>query len=153
MFLFFLVFAMSLCTSVYMCFVVTCWERAGLLALVCGVYCEFVTFPLVFWVRYGTWLYRFLIFAPLLTFIEFLHKRCAFSMKLAWYAVNTIQWVTAAWNSQDLVFRNIHVIQTLLLNIVISRTLKRTNEFFLLDWCNKLGMVHFIIQGVTGFIF
>ena len=28
MFLFCLVFAMSLCTSVYMCFVVTCWERA-----------------------------------------------------------------------------------------------------------------------------
>ena len=32
-----LVFAMSLCASVYMCFVVTCWERADLLALVCGV--------------------------------------------------------------------------------------------------------------------
>ena len=28
MFLFYLVFATSLCTSVYMCFVVTCWERA-----------------------------------------------------------------------------------------------------------------------------
>ena len=37
MFLFCLVFAMSLCPSVYMCFVVTCWERADLLALVCGV--------------------------------------------------------------------------------------------------------------------
>ena len=37
MFLFFLVFAMSLCVSVYMCFVVACWEGAGLLALVCGV--------------------------------------------------------------------------------------------------------------------
>ena len=47
MFLFCLVFAMSLCASVYMCFVVTCWERADLLDLVCGVYCEFVTFPLV----------------------------------------------------------------------------------------------------------
>ena len=32
-----LVFAMSLCVSIYMCFVVTCWERADLLALVCGV--------------------------------------------------------------------------------------------------------------------
>ena len=30
---------------------VECWERADLLALVCGVYCEFVTFPLVSWVR------------------------------------------------------------------------------------------------------
>ena len=42
MFLFCLVFAMSLCASVYMCFVVTCGERADLLALVCGVCCEFV---------------------------------------------------------------------------------------------------------------
>ena len=30
-------------------------------------YCEFVTFSLVSWVRCGTRLYRFLIFAPLLT--------------------------------------------------------------------------------------
>ena len=34
MFLFCLVFAMSLCASVYMCFVVTCWERADLLFVV-----------------------------------------------------------------------------------------------------------------------
>ena len=33
-------------------------------------YCEFVTFPLVSWVRCGTWLYQFLIFAPLLTLIN-----------------------------------------------------------------------------------
>ena len=32
-----IVFAMPLCASVYMCLVVTCWERADLLALVCGV--------------------------------------------------------------------------------------------------------------------
>ena len=37
MFSFCLVFAMSLCASVYMGFVVTCWERADLLALVFGV--------------------------------------------------------------------------------------------------------------------
>ena len=43
MFLFCRVFAMSLCAFVYMCFGVTCWERADLLALVCGVYYEFVT--------------------------------------------------------------------------------------------------------------
>ena len=30
-------FAMPLCTSVYVCLVFTCWERADLLALVCGV--------------------------------------------------------------------------------------------------------------------
>ena len=45
---------MSLCASVYMCFVVNRWERADLLALVCGVYCECVTFPLVSSVRCGT---------------------------------------------------------------------------------------------------
>ena len=32
-----LVFAMPLLASVYMCLVVTCWERADHLALVCGV--------------------------------------------------------------------------------------------------------------------
>ena len=37
MFLFCVVFAMSLYASVYMCFVVTCWDRVDLLALVCGV--------------------------------------------------------------------------------------------------------------------
>ena len=30
-------YSMSLCASVYMCFVVTCWERADLLALIFGV--------------------------------------------------------------------------------------------------------------------
>ena len=37
MFLFCFVFGMSLRASAYMCFVVTCWERADLLALVCDV--------------------------------------------------------------------------------------------------------------------
>ena len=31
--------------SVHCCLVVTCWERADLLALVVDVYCNFVTFP------------------------------------------------------------------------------------------------------------
>ena len=31
------VFALPLYASVYMCLVDTCWERADLLALVCGV--------------------------------------------------------------------------------------------------------------------
>ena len=37
MFFFYLVFVMPLCASVYLCLVVTCLERADLLALVCGV--------------------------------------------------------------------------------------------------------------------
>ena len=32
-----LVFVMPLCASVYLCLVVTCWEKADLLALICGV--------------------------------------------------------------------------------------------------------------------
>ena len=36
-FFFCLVFAVPLCASVYMGPVVACWERAELLALVCGV--------------------------------------------------------------------------------------------------------------------
>ena len=32
-----LVFAVPLCASVYMSLVVTCWERADLLAVACGV--------------------------------------------------------------------------------------------------------------------
>ena len=60
MILFCIVFAVSLCASGYVCFVVACWGGggwgggAGLLALVCGAYCELVTFPLVSWVRCGT---------------------------------------------------------------------------------------------------
>ena len=40
MFFFYLVFAIPLYASVYLCLVVTCWERADPLALVCGVHCE-----------------------------------------------------------------------------------------------------------------
>ena len=32
-------------TSVHRCLVVNSWERADLLALICDVYCGFVTFP------------------------------------------------------------------------------------------------------------
>ena len=49
-----LVFVMPLYASVYMSLVVTCWERADLLVLVCGVYYEYVNIPLVSWVRCGT---------------------------------------------------------------------------------------------------
>ena len=34
---FFSVLCLPLCVSFYMCLVVTCWERADLLALGCGV--------------------------------------------------------------------------------------------------------------------
>ena len=74
-FMFFcLVFVMLLCAYVDLCLVVTCWEGlASWLSFV--VYnCEFVTFPLVSWVRCCAWLYRFLIFEPLITFKGFYYK-------------------------------------------------------------------------------
>ena len=57
-----------LCTRLFIC---TLWSPAGKgltswLSFVVSN-CEFVTFPLVSWVRCGTWLHQFLIFAPSLT--------------------------------------------------------------------------------------
>ena len=37
---------MPLCAPVYMCLVATCWERADLLALVCGVQLRVCHFPI-----------------------------------------------------------------------------------------------------------
>ena len=75
MFLFCLVFAVF-CARLFVC---ALWSPAGgggagLLALVCGVFCGFVAFPLVSWVGIGAWLCRFLIFAPLLTFKSLLRQ-------------------------------------------------------------------------------
>ena len=61
---------LCLCARLFIC---ALWSPAwrGLTSWLSFVvsYCEFVTFPLVSWVRFGTRLYWFLIFAPLLTFI------------------------------------------------------------------------------------
>ena len=55
--------------SVHCCLVVTCWEKAELMALVGDVQLCFCYFPnVVSWVRCGTLLYRFLIFVVFLTF-------------------------------------------------------------------------------------
>ena len=40
-----LVFVMPLCASVYLCLVVTCWERTDLLALVCGGQSDYRRIP------------------------------------------------------------------------------------------------------------
>ena len=49
--------------SVHCCLVVTCWELADFLPLVGDDYCILLLSHVVSWVRCGTWLYRFLIFA------------------------------------------------------------------------------------------
>ena len=61
------VFVVPLCASFYLCL----WTTVGKgltswLSFVLSI-CKFVAFPLVSWVRCGTWLHRFLIFVPLLT--------------------------------------------------------------------------------------
>ena len=83
--LFSLMFAMSLCASVYLAL----WSPAGKgltswLSIVVS-YCEFVTFPLVSWVGCGTWLYRLLIFAPLLTLLSSLIAH-------PWGGLQTLWW-------------------------------------------------------------
>ena len=54
--------------SVHCCLVVTCLERADLLALVGDIYCISVTFPCG--ILFQVWWYRFLIFAIFLTFTD-----------------------------------------------------------------------------------
>ena len=61
---------LCLCARLFIC---ALWSPAGkgLISWLSFVVsnCEFVIFPLVSWVRCGTWLYRYLIFAPLLTLL------------------------------------------------------------------------------------
>ena len=66
-----LVFVMPLCASVYLCLVVSCLKKGWPLGshLWC-ITMHLSTFPLVSWVRLGTWLYRFLIFALFLTLMK-----------------------------------------------------------------------------------
>ena len=69
-FMFFSVLCL-LCLCLFIC---ALWSLAGKgltswLSFVVSK-CKFVTFPLVSWTRCVTWLYWFLIFAPLLTFIS-----------------------------------------------------------------------------------
>ena len=92
------VFAMPLCVSVYICFVVTCWERTDLLALVCGVYCEFVTFPLVSWVKCGTWLYHSWCLQPYLLCVCYTFVRVCLRNQMDWifgmFMESWILWVS-----------------------------------------------------------
>ena len=55
--------------SVHCCQVVTCWERADLLALVGDVYCIYVTFPCGIQGHMWYSIVSFPIFAVFLTFI------------------------------------------------------------------------------------
>ena len=59
---------LCLCARLFICALWSpAWKGLTSWLLFVASNCEFVTYPLVSWVRCGTWLYRFLIFAPLLT--------------------------------------------------------------------------------------
>ena len=57
---------MPLCASVYLCLAVTCWERAGLLALVSGVVLWLCHFPIG--ILGQVWWYLFVSIPDLCTF-------------------------------------------------------------------------------------
>ena len=76
---------MPLCASVYMCLVITCWERLTSWFLVYN--CEFVIFPLVSWVRCGTGLYRDL--CTLTYFKQLLYLTT--NSECLWYNLGNIQ--------------------------------------------------------------
>ena len=83
---------MPLYASVYMCLVVTCWERADLLALFCGVLLWVCYFPLVSWVRGQVW-YLIVSIPDLCTltyFYFFCHclKRGFFFFKVSLFSKN-----------------------------------------------------------------
>ena len=73
-------------SSVHCCLVVTCWEKADLLALVCDLYCDFVSFPFCILGQVWYLIYQFLILAVFRTFftlIVFLLSRgCLYSESL-----------------------------------------------------------------------
>ena len=74
---------LCLCARLFIC---ALWSPAGKgltswLSFVVSN-CEFTTFPLISWVRCGTWLYRFLIFAPLLTLVVFGLENSSFSLNV-----------------------------------------------------------------------
>ena len=94
---------LCLCESLFIC---ALWSPAGkgltswLWFVVSN--CEFVTFPLVSWVRCDTWLYRFLIFAPLLTLrtlIDIARLAKQFNMRSQSWAWETWYQKTGTWYS------------------------------------------------------
>ena len=89
--------------------------------------CEFATFPVVFWVRCGTWLYRFLIFAPLLTFYQNCTNFVAPLTKIATRAKNRFRmhlqmqrdaWLDNVINMRQYILWNIIANPTSLRNVV-----------------------------------
>ena len=90
----FMVFLSCFCYAVVrVCLLMPCGQLTSWLLFVMSK-CEVVTFPLVSWIRCGTWLYQFLIFAPLLTLrLLFRLITCDFWLvTLDYFGANQTQW-------------------------------------------------------------
>ena len=97
---------------------------------------SFVTFPLLSWVRCGTWLCRFQIFAAFLTFINPLPHGDAFWGHLKYYVLgNVMEHWWKLWKYY--VFENVMEIEHLLkganawFSITFSKVFKTLLKFFL----------------------
>ena len=97
---------LCLCARLFIC---ALWSPAGKgltswLSFVVSN-CEFVTFPLVSWVRCGTWLYRFLIFTPLLTLNNFRFVLCNVAVKASsWVLTRLLKNVVYSCNPMSFTF-------------------------------------------------
>ena len=102
-----LAFAMPLCASVYMCIVVTCWERAGLLALVCGVLLWVFHFPIGI---LGQVWYLFVSIPDLCALTYFVEVSCCSVLlfhchKMYFYSVTfefSVFWAPSVWKKSCL---------------------------------------------------
>ena len=80
-----LVVAMPFCVSVHMCLVVTCWERADLLALVCGVYLWVCHFPIG--ILGQVW--DLIVSIPDLCTLTYLSKECVTTIYFSYFSTKT----------------------------------------------------------------
>ena len=117
----FLLFMFRAChafLSVYCSLVVTCWEKAGLLALLYVMLsCVLSLSHVVSWDRCGTWLYWFLIFAFLLTILGNTHHVIISSCK----AIRTVSanFFKNTWNQTTIEQRG----STLIMRVITGLTL------------------------------
>ena len=133
------------CASVYWCLVVTCWERADLLALVCDLELWSCHFPIG-------------ILAHVWCLIVSIPDLCLFSyFDQCW--IDFIKHSTrhmVRGRGLMLINLSLDVFGILLLKstwqVHIFSYQLCTNRFFLLVWYNKLEMVHYINRGVKGYV-
>ena len=119
--------------------------------------CELVTFPLVSWVRCGTWLYRFLIFAPLLTLVilhaglyrMFFRLQCCFFLSKSIHFTKKFRVSNSLYLDQRMQSLSTDDDNTDLILLDFSKTFDQVNHLKLLKtfmfWCKRK---HFKLHSV-----